>query len=118
MGIIMKRDRLSFIVSFMPPMCMAFMLGFELLIDYQVIDRVEPVIAAAEVLPFLLPFLLTLFFQRAFGQQAVNSGRFKGFTRHAIPFVLLASLATAVLSFLLNAVFILVFQDVLHAEVR
>ena len=97
----MKRDRLSFIVSFMPALCMAFMLGFELLVDNRIIDRVEYMVALAEVLPFLIPLLLIRLFQRMTGGE--QERRFGGFTRHAVPFVVLISLTTAVLSFLLNA---------------
>jgi len=102
----MKRDRLSFIVSFMPALCMAFMLGFELLVDNRIIDRVETMVALAEVLPFLIPLLLIRLFQRMAGGE--QERRLGGFTRHAVPFVILISLTAAVLSFLLNAGFTMV----------
>ena len=102
----MKRDRLSFIVSFMPALCMAFMLGFELLVDNRIIDRVETMVALAEVLPFLIPLLLVRLFQRMAGGE--QESRLGGFTRHAVPFVILISLTAAVLSFLLNAGFTMV----------
>ena len=112
----MKRDRLSFIAGFMPALTMALLMGFEYLIGSNAVKTEYLWVAAAETVPFLLPFLIIFFFKKV-SKREVPSGM-AGFTRRAVPFVIFASVGTALLSFLLNCAASLFFERTLYRPIQ
>ncbi len=112
----MKRDRLSFLAGFMPPMCMMILLAFGYLMERDIIGSGRYMIATAEILPFLIPFLLITAVKSMTGNK--KGLRLGGFTRKAVPFVVFMSFTAALLSFLLNCLVSVLFERTPYQQVQ
>ena len=64
----MKKDRVALLAGFMPPLCMALLMGAEYMIDSGRLQSDLLTAALAETAAFLLPFGILLFLRRLGGE--------------------------------------------------
>ncbi|HIU43916.1 MAG TPA: CPBP family intramembrane metalloprotease [Candidatus Ventrousia excrementavium] len=97
----MKKDRVALLAGFMPPLCMALLMGAEYMIDSGRLQSDLLTAALAETAAFLLPFGILLFLRRLGGEDR-SQLRLKRSVGRSKSFVLFISLATPIAAFLLN----------------
>lgn len=97
----MKKERISLIAGFMPPVCMAALMGFQYLVESGRLAGGLWAAALAETVAFMLPFLLLVLLRRLGGGEKVPF-RLKSPAPSSLAFVLFLSAAVPVGAFLLN----------------
>ncbi len=97
----MKKERISLIAGFMPPVCMAVLMGFEYLVESGRITGGLWPAALAETVAFMLPFLLLALLRRLSGEENLPF-RFKSPAPSSLAFALFLSAAIPIGAFLLN----------------
>jgi len=109
-----KRDRLFQVAALMAPLSMMILLGVERLTGADTGFKSAIRIAGAEVLAFVLPFLLLCVFARL--DQASFPKRLGGFSLKALPTALYLSVFAALFCFLLNCLMALVMGDKVYQD--
>lgn len=97
----MKKERISLIAGFMPPACMAILMGFEYLVESGRLTGGLWAAALAEIVAFMLPFLLLALLRRLGGEEEMPF-RLKSPAPSSLAFVLFLSAAVPIGAFLVN----------------
>ncbi len=97
----MKKEQLTLVAGFMPPLAMTILLGFEYLLESGRLIADNFAVMGAQIAAFCVP-LIVLAIASKTAKPPVKP-RLSGFTRRAIPFVLFMSITASLLSFLLSS---------------
>lgn len=100
----MKKDRLILLSTFIPPLCMGALMGFEYLFTVELLPATPLYAMLAEAVSFLLPFLLLLLMGRFAGEKEKPQLRIRRKIPYSNAFTLFTAALVPLGAFLLNVI--------------